>query len=90
MGRSIEAVSVVRTWLRDLFFNVGNQNLDLARVIAGLFAGLAAFCIIWNALVMRQPIDLSDAFTGLAALATAILGVAVKDWIRGKLNKPTE
>lgn len=72
--------------LKDLFYGLGNENLDLARVIAGVFAGLAVFAIYWNAVVMRQAIDLSAAFTGLAALATAILGVAVKDWVRSKMK----
>lgn len=76
----------VKARLKDLFYNVGNENLDLARLIAGLFAGLTAFSIYWNSVVMRQAIDLSAALTGMAALATAILGVAAKDWVRSKLK----
>lgn len=72
--------------LKDLFYNVGNDNLCLARCIAGLFAGISAFAIIWNSVVMGQAIDLSAAFTGLAALATSILGIALKDWARSKLK----
>lgn len=73
--------------LRDLFYGVGNRNLDLARVIAGLFAGLAAFALLWNALVMREPIDLNGFLVGLAALATAVwAGVAAKDYVRSKYH----
>jgi hypothetical protein len=71
---------------RDLFYAVGNEHLDLARCIAGLFSGLAAFAILWNALVMHQAIDLGGFLTGLAALAASIwAGVAAKDWARAKL-----
>jgi hypothetical protein len=71
---------------RDLFYAVGNQHLDLARCIAGLFSGLAAFAILWNALVMHKEIDLGGFLGGLAALAASIwAGVAAKDWARAKI-----
>ena len=81
-----------KTWhwamerLRDLFFAVGNEHLDLARCIAGLFSGLAAFAVLWDAVVLHQAIDLGGFLMGLAALATAVwAGVAAKDWARAKL-----
>lgn len=74
---------------KDLFYGVGNQHLDLARVIAGLFAGMVAFAVYWNAIALGQAIDLSALLTGLAALAASIGGlVAAKDWVRSKFGAP--
>ena len=74
--------------LKDLFYATGNEHADLARLIAGLFSGLATFAVLWNTLVMHQAIDLGGFFTGLAALAAAIwAGVAAKDWARAQIMK---
>lgn len=76
--------------LRDLFYATGNEHLELARCIAGLFAGLAAFAVYWNAIHLGKEINLGELLTGLAALAGALgLGIAVKDWVRKLANKVT-
>lgn len=74
--------------LRDLFYATGNHHLELARCIAGLFAGLAAFAVYWNAIHLGKEIALGELLTGLAALGGALgLGIAAKDWVRKVANK---
>lgn len=69
--------------LRDLFYSTGNEHLDLARSLAGLFSGLATFAVYWNAIHLGKEIDISALLTGLAALAGALgLGIAAKEWVR--------
>lgn len=77
----------VKTRLRDLFYSVGNEHLDLARCTAGLFAGLASFALLWNAVKLGKEIDLNGFLTGLAALAASLAAfVAAKDWARRRLK----
>lgn len=73
---------------RDLFFATGNEHLDLARCMAGLCTGFAAFALFWNAVHLGQPIDLPGFLTGLAALYTATLaGIAAKEWVKAQAKK---
>lgn len=77
--------------LKDLFYSTGNEHLDLARVSAGLFAGLSAFAVFWNSVHLGKEIDLGATIGGLAALATALnLGIAAKEWARSKFKGPTD
>lgn len=76
---------------KDLFFGVGNQHLELARCIAGLFSTLATFAVVWDSIVLHQAIDLGSFLMGLAALSTALwTGVAAKDWARAQVIKAKE
>jgi hypothetical protein len=76
--------------LRDLFYATGNQHLDLARSLAGLYSAIVAFAVYWNAIHLGKEIDLGQLLTGLAALAGALgLGIAAKDWVRKLANKVT-
>lgn len=84
---------VVRLWrwiaerLKDLFYSVGNEHLDLARLVGAFFAGLAAFALFWNALHLGKEIDLAAFLGGLTALAGGIAAlIATKDWARRKLR----
>lgn len=71
--------------LKDLFYTVGNEHLDLARVTGAFFAGLAAFALFWNALHLGKEIDLAAFLGGLTALAGGIAAlIATKDWARKK------
>ena len=83
-----KALRWISDMCRDLFFSTGNEHLDLSRVIAGLFAGIATFAVYWNAIHLGKEIDLTGLLTGLAALATALgLGIAVKEWARKKAGE---
>lgn len=71
--------------LKDLFYSVGNEHLDLARLIGALFAGLAAFSLFWNSLHLGREIDLAAFLGGLTALAGGIaVMIATKEWARRK------
>lgn len=71
--------------LKDLFYSVGNEHLDLARLIGALFAGLAAFSLFWNSLHLGKEIDLAAFLGGLTALAGGIaVMIATKEWARRK------
>jgi hypothetical protein len=90
-AKAVRAVRCTVDLLKDLFFGVGNKHLDLARVIAGLFAGLCAFAIYWNAVHLDREIDLTAAFTGLATVATALAAlIAAKDYVRSKFEGKDE
>lgn len=85
----------VGRWLadraKDLFYSVGNEHLDLARVVGAIFAGLAAFALFWNALHLGKEIDLAAFLGGLTALAGGIAAlIATKDWARRKAEPPQE
>jgi hypothetical protein len=68
---------------RDLFYSTGNEHLDLARVIAGVFSSVAAFAVYWNAIHLGKELDLAATLGGLAGMATALnLGIAAKEWAR--------
>jgi hypothetical protein len=72
---------------KDLFYSVGNEHLDLARVVGAFFAGLAAFAVLWNAVKLGLEIDLAAFLGGLTALAGGIAGlIAAKDWARRKIK----
>lgn len=74
--------------LKDLFYGVGNQHLDLARCIAAVFAAIAVFAVLWNAVHLGKEIDLAALLGGLTALAGGIGGlIAAKDWIRSKFTQ---
>lgn len=71
--------------LKDLFYSVGNEHLDLARLVGAFFAGLAAFAVLWNSLHLGKEIDLAAFLGGLTALAGGIAAlIATKDWARRK------
>lgn len=73
---------------KDLLYSSGNEHLDLARVTAALFSGLAAFAVYWNAIHLGKELELTGLLSGLAALATALgLGIAVKEWARKKAGE---
>jgi hypothetical protein len=74
--------------LKDLLYSTGNKHLDLARVTAAIFAGLASFAVFWNAVHLGKELDLAATIGGLAGLATALnLGIAAKEWARAKMAK---
>lgn len=76
--------------LKDLFYTVGNEHLDLARVCTGIFTGLVTFAVYWNAIRLQKEIDLNGLLTGLAAFATASgLGILAKEWARKKVAEAT-
>lgn len=73
--------------LKDLFYSTGNKHLDLPRCMAGLFTGIVTFAVFWNAVHLGKEIDLAGLLTGLAAFATATgAGIAIKEYVRGKMN----
>lgn len=74
--------------LKDLLYSTGNEHLDLARVTAAIFAGLAGFAVYWNAVHLGKELDLAATIGGLAGLATALnLGIAAKEWVRATVKK---
>lgn len=76
---------------RDLFYSTGNEHLDLARSLAGLYSGIVAFAVYWNAIHLGKEIDLTGLLTGLAALAGALgLGIAAKEWARKIVTKAAD
>lgn len=80
--------------LKDLFYATGNKHLELGRSVTGILTSLIVFSVWWNAVEMRQAIQLGELLTGLAAFVTAAgLGIAAKDWVRtkiqGKINEIT-
>ena len=77
--------------LKDLFYSVGNEHLDLARVTGAFFSGLAAFSLFWNSVKLGLEIDLVGFLGGLTALAGGIaFMIASKDWARRKADTPQE
>lgn len=72
---------------KDLFYSVGNEHLDLARLVGAFFAGLAAFALFWNSLHLGKEIDLAAFLGGLTALAGGIAALIVtKEWARRKVQ----
>ena len=72
---------------KDLFYSVGNRNLDLGRVLS-FFAVMGPLCAAGYNMCLGKEINLQDFGLGLAAVVTACaVLIASKDAQRRKAKE---
>lgn len=69
------------TLLKDLFYGENNLHAELGRVVVGLSGALMGMAAFWNALALRQAIDLAALGGGLSGIiASGAVLIGAKQW----------
>lgn len=77
------------SWLKDIFYNIGNQRLDAARVCAVWAVVSYSFAFLYALIVLKHVPEWSSLGTGyLQVLGGAVAFVAGKDIAAAKAGAP--